>query len=285
MASQILPLDQLKKNIKSSVYNKSKYRVDQEIQGVFYTMQRYSANHQAIPEPKFIDDDVMPEDASSNYLFDRGLVPQFQRNNDKWTSQMKSSFVENLIKGHRSDVMMYTTKDRYAENGYGSLAILDGLQRLSALCDFVGGKIKAFGYSFQELTDARILNWSTTYGVSIYTFSNDIDAAVYYIQMNQNITHSASDIDRAKSYVENNLAIECLSVEYMTASKEQFIQTAHSIHGSDIQIIDSGDSKITITKNANIGDIEFSVLIGVHEFKHDVVTWLANKPVSDYQLS
>ena len=130
-------------------------------------------------------------------LFD--AIPKFQRDNNKWTKKMKISYVENIIKGCKSQpIMLYSIGGNLTDS-----MILDGLQRTTAIYDFIVGNITVFGdYSYKELCDSKIVNIGVTIPIRVYTFNNEADVVKFYIEMNENITHSAKDIDKARKYLD-----------------------------------------------------------------------------------
>lgn len=178
-----LTSNDIKAIIKNSAFSKNSYQVD-------------------IHLLKFIDglmlfiNDKSHKDISEIF----NAVPVFQRDNDKWTESMQVSFIENILKGCKSTIMLYEVMPNDGMPLYDKCFILDGLQRLTAIHDFTKGKIKAFGKTYRELCDARIITWNNrTIGVRIYSFNSEADAIKFYIEMNENITHSASDIQKAKT--------------------------------------------------------------------------------------
>lgn len=128
-------------------------------------------------------------------------VPDFQRSNDKWSVEMQQGFVKNVIKGFNTVVMLYEIKEdieKYSE--YSDCKIMDGLQRITAIHDFMKGKFKVMGLSYKELIDANIISFtSAPVRVTIYSFQNESEAIEFYIEMNENITHSPEDIKKAKA--------------------------------------------------------------------------------------
>ncbi len=135
--------------------------------------------------------------ASTTDIFTYG-IPGFQRENDKWSREQQVSFVENCILGFRPDLLLYTL---------GSLSeskILDGLQRITAIADFIEGRFKVFDgeFSFQELSDSRIICRTAMLGnLKVYTFNTELEAVNFYIKINKGITHSNEDILRAEDYL------------------------------------------------------------------------------------
>lgn len=83
-------------------------------------------------------------------------VPEFQRSNDEWNLQMKIKFVENVLCGHRSTTSLFTIDDSKDQNLCDS-KILDGLQRLTALSDFLQDKFAVFNdYRFSDIEGDRV---------------------------------------------------------------------------------------------------------------------------------
>ncbi|AUR89186.1 protein of unknown function DUF262 [Vibrio phage 1.121.O._10N.286.46.C4] len=138
---------------------------------------------------------------SNSEIFE--AVPDFQRDNNKWTTEMQVSFVENVMRGFRTDIKLFEIH----ANGLPtkcSCMILDGLQRLTALHEFFEGNIKPFGYTFEELkADRLIANMSGgMVSVRVYNFSSKNEAIDFYVAMNENITHSPQDIEKALQHKE-----------------------------------------------------------------------------------
>lgn len=275
----------LKAILDSSILKKSPYRVDLDLMTVFDGLSLYSRSNPDVTELG-ADKSAWPS-LGSQYLFECGFVPKFQRDNTKWTDEMKSGFIENLLRGARTDVVLYSAEQ--TKSGRANSRILDGLQRLSAICDFVSGKILAFGYSCQELQEALIVNWSTTFGLSIYNFKSHADAAVYYIQMNRGITHSPEDILRAVTYFEQNLAQECLSPQSYSLPMDSFRQHVVDIHGDSVVWEDCGCPVVNhvLARTTKVVESEtFSVVVASYkaETSHEVTGWIASKSVSDYHI-
>ena len=127
-------------------------------------------------------------------------VPSFQRDNDKWTVEMQINFIEKIICGYRTSISLYELKS--AEQTFSSLddcKILDGLQRITAIYKFLTGQIKAFGKTYKELSDDRIITaTSVPINIKVFSFTSEEEAISFYIEINENITHSKADIDKAK---------------------------------------------------------------------------------------
>ena len=180
-------LDELGLLVRNSVFNKNYYSVDIGLKGFIRNIMRYT-NYE-------LSDNITEKDYHK--LFD--AIPKFQRDNNKWTKKMKISYVENIIKGCKSQpIMLYSIGSNLTDS-----MILDGLQRTTAIYDFIVGNITVFGdYSYKELCDSKIVHIGVTIPIRVYTFNNEAEVVKFYIEMNENITHSAKDIDKAREYLD-----------------------------------------------------------------------------------
>lgn len=133
-------------------------------------------------------------------------VPPFQRDNDKWSRDMQSSYILNCLMGMKSQPITLYSIDGTKNN----CLILDGLQRLTAFYDFIIGNKLSFVVDGEDVTsqdmlglaNEKLLNafhWSP-FNVIILHFDSELEAVDHYIQSNQFITHSEADIQRAIDY-------------------------------------------------------------------------------------
>jgi len=141
----------------------------------------------------YINEDVEP--TTSNFF--EIAVPEFQRSNDQWSKEMQISFVENVIKGYNSKIQLYTLNKQMLID----CKILDGLQRLTALAKFIDGEINIFDdVSFNDIQDNILKGLTINIEIEIFKFKNQNEAIDFYVEMNENITHSAEDISKALKY-------------------------------------------------------------------------------------
>lgn len=137
-------------------------------------------------------------------------VPAFQRNNDKWTDEMQSGYVSNILQGCKAPpLMLYTVGNR--NRGKTHCKILDGLQRITAmiklftdesmLLNVNNGEMKLTAGELMKNKQFIIHMRGITQGIRIYEFDTEIEVVKHYIAINENITHSSEDIERAKLYL------------------------------------------------------------------------------------
>lgn len=182
--------EELNTLISKSAFNRSSYQVDVRLSGLFRGLSMYTHGY---------DNDFVLGENPARFT---ECIPPFQRNNDKWSEDMQVKFIENIIKGLRTTLMFYEVVPNDGMPLMCSCMILDGLQRLTALYRFVTGEINAFGYSHDELFANKTYRMALqTMKIQIYTFSTEIEAVEFYIDINENMTHSKEDIAKAREYL------------------------------------------------------------------------------------
>ena len=72
------------------------------------------------------------------------MTPEFQRDNDKWNIDRKIKFIENIMSGCPSDIILFTVNNDMLSN----CGIMDGQQRLTALNDWFCNKFAIYGDIF-----------------------------------------------------------------------------------------------------------------------------------------
>lgn len=133
------------------------------------------------------------------------ITPAFQRDNNKWSKKMQVSFIENLLSGFDTQLKFFNIIDK-VNNKDDNCQIIDGLQRTTAILKFIDGKIKPFGYTYSELIN-DLPKFNTKLTIAIYDFDNWEAIGRFYIDMNENITHSKKDIKKAKDWFFNTKGI------------------------------------------------------------------------------
>jgi hypothetical protein len=187
-------INQLNSHIKSSAFNKtSAYSVNVNFKTLFSVdagMLLYNDAINQLQEAKNFD---------SNKILTL-MTPTFQRSNTKWSQKMQARYVENLLCGCNSEIQLFNISNSGSE--LGNCLIIDGLQRSTAISDFQLGKFSIFEGIYWADIKSEMSN-RLRLKLSIYQFDTEIDAVEFYIQMNEGITHSESDLLVAYSHLEN----------------------------------------------------------------------------------
>jgi hypothetical protein len=122
-----------------------------------------------------------------DYVAERFVIPDYQREEDIWSDEKKSFFIESILLGLPIPYIYL-----YELDESGDLEIVDGVQRLSTLYSFVKGNLRLdklekltdlHGFYFYDLTDASQKKFKNTTlravkldanGVSSEEFRRDI---------------------------------------------------------------------------------------------------------------
>jgi len=134
------------------------------------------------------------------------MIPGFQRDNNKWDNDMKLKYVENILMGYSDKLLLFTlnsTSDELRE-----CMILDGLQRTTAIMDMLDDIILPFGHKYSDFEKNNI-RFNVNLSVRYYVFDEWKEVGEFYIHMNENITHSPQDIQKARDWFlkEKNIII------------------------------------------------------------------------------
>lgn len=125
------------------------------------------------------------------------IVPAFQRDNDKWSRERQQLFVQNLICGVKTTITLYSVNDSVDH------WLLDGLQRMTAIAMFLDNQFPIFDdIWFDDVKAGRFFGMIPLDMLS-YDFESHEAACSHYIAINEGITHSPDDIDRARRYLLN----------------------------------------------------------------------------------
>ncbi len=164
-----------------------------------FSMHPYSVNVQA---SRFISSIMLhthyalheEETALSAEEFLKTATPAFQRDNNKWNEKQKIQFVQNVFRGMSTNIMLFRMSE------LDDAQIIDGLQRTTALLDFLEGRIRIFGGLSVDDIGARLKAFPSKMTISIFTFDKWEDVGRFYIEINEGITHSPEDIEKCKKW-------------------------------------------------------------------------------------
>ena len=188
-------IETLIKKCRSSSFNRSNYSVNVDLKYFVNSMLLHTDYDNKSDGYAWYD-----KEYNLNWL--TKVTPQFQRSNDKWSKGMQKRFIENLLMGAKTELLLF----KMAE--FEDSKIIDGLQRTTAIIDFLNGDIKPFGYQFDELKEYLRQFPNHNLVIKIYTFDTWEEVGRFYIDMNENITHSSEDIQKAKDWFLSEHGIE-----------------------------------------------------------------------------
>lgn len=137
--------------------------------------------------------------------------PDFQRGH-VWTRDKQIAFIEAIAKNSIPKSLLTITlncpdfEDDRVKGDLSGFCIIDGLQRVTAVQEFVEGKFKVFGgtigyddFDYSSFSYKRI-----AIRVQVFTFKWKKDLLKYYIAINSGgVVHADEEIDRVKKLLQD----------------------------------------------------------------------------------
>ena len=135
------------------------------------------------------------------------LQPDFQRGH-VWTPEKQVAFMESVVRGVAPMVIRFNCPGWDGSKPEGvegldpyTIQCIDGLQRLTAMREFVAGNIKVFGgkYGVEDLNDtafsfARMgANWT----MEVFNIASRADLLQFYLDLNSGgVVHTPEELSR-----------------------------------------------------------------------------------------
>lgn len=123
------------------------------------------------------------------------LNPDFQRGH-VWTEEQQVSYIEYRLKGGYAGRDIYFNCRGWMCNWEGPIYCVDGLQRITAVQQFLNNKIKAFGTYFSEFEDKLR---HTGYDFTLHMHNLRTKAAViqWYLDLNfKGTPHTEEELEK-----------------------------------------------------------------------------------------
>ena len=142
------------------------------------------------------------EDEKSEMGLD--LMPDFQRGH-VWTLEQQQAFVEYALRGGAVPTLYFNCPGYMTARGVeGPYVIVDGLQRLTAVCRFLRGEIRAFGYLLTEFEDKLRWGRGPYFRWHVNTLATRAEVLAWYLEMNAGGTpHPQSELARVRQLLAN----------------------------------------------------------------------------------
>jgi hypothetical protein len=133
------------------------------------------------------------------------LIPDFQRGH-VWSHHQQVHYIENCLRGvvASSGMLIQFNSPSWNDDDNNSdlptgLQCVDGLQRYTAVTEFVKGNIKAFGFTAQDLAGTQFCVKRMRMKVAVHDFTRREGLLEHYLSINAGGTpHSASEIERVR---------------------------------------------------------------------------------------
>lgn len=127
------------------------------------------------------------------------LYPDFQRGR-VWREDQKIKFVEFLLKGGETNNTIYFNHPGWKRSYKGQMVLVDGLQRLTSVFEFLNNKILVFNKYYRSDIN---LSGCYCFKFNINDLRTKIEVLNWYLEMNENSTpHTKDELDIVKSIIE-----------------------------------------------------------------------------------
>lgn len=142
------------------------------------------------------------------------MNPDFQRGH-VWTPQQQQHFVENVLRGvipSSGFLVQFNCPNWDGDNYDGDLPkgvqCIDGLQRITAVFDFLAGKVRPFGFTVDDLAGSAFsIKSRYRFRLAMHNFGFRADLLQHYLDLNAGGTpHSTEEIERVRKLRETALA-------------------------------------------------------------------------------
>ena len=125
------------------------------------------------------------------------LCPDFQRGH-VWTRHQQEEYVWYLLQGGEGSREIYWNSPKW-ENGFstGPITLVDGLQRLTAVRNFISGELRAHGFVIGDFP----AGWFNTNCMSwrFFALRTKIEVLDWYLTLNAGGTpHTPEEIERVR---------------------------------------------------------------------------------------
>jgi len=131
--------------------------------------------------------------------YNLNLNPDFQRGH-VWDDEQRIKYIEYLIKGGQSHNVLYFNHPGWMNNFKGEFVIVDGLQRLTSILEFLKNKFQVFSKYFSkdiDLSNHYIIKFN------INNLQTRREILQWYLEINENGTpHTIDELTKVKKLIE-----------------------------------------------------------------------------------
>ena len=135
---------------------------------------------------------------------DLGLVlnPDFQRGH-VWTKEQEIAYIEFILRGGKTARDLYFNQPGWMGDFSGDFVCVDGLQRITAILNFLADKIPVFGkYVASDIEGLNRNLCRYTMKIHINNLPTKDDVLKWYVEMNEGGTpHTKEELARVKNMI------------------------------------------------------------------------------------
>ena len=142
------------------------------------------------------------KDQIEYYMFNGlDIDPDFQRGH-VWSVDQQVEFVEHVLMGGPGGRDLFFNCPGFSNGDRDDFVLVDGKQRITAMIDFLYGKIAAFGHMICDFEGRKDFSryW---FNIHINELPTKADVLRWYIEMNSGgVVHSKEEIERVQKMLE-----------------------------------------------------------------------------------
>ena len=127
------------------------------------------------------------------------INPDFQRGNI-WTKKQQVNYLEYLFKNPTSGKEIYFNHPNWMSSWEGDFVLVDGLQRLTSILDFLNNKIPVYKTYYKDYEDRLPISLDLIFNIA--TLKTRKEVLQWYLDFNTGGTiHSEEEIKKVKELI------------------------------------------------------------------------------------
>lgn len=128
------------------------------------------------------------------------INPDFQRGN-VWNKEQKIKYLEYLFKNPTSGKEIYFNHPKWMGSWEGDFVLVDGLQRLTSVIEFLNNKIKVYDTYYKDYEDKLPIDLDLVFNV--VTLGTRKEVLKWYLDFNScGTSHSKEELDKVKNLLQ-----------------------------------------------------------------------------------
>ena len=133
------------------------------------------------------------------------INPDFQRGH-VWDDNKQRAYVEFVLRGGKSSKSIYWNCDGWPSGDNGTMVLVDGLQRLTAVRKFMNDELKIFGGNKISDYDDKIDIMKARFRFHVNNLETRAEVLQWYLDINTGgVVHTGKEIEKVKKLLEKEI--------------------------------------------------------------------------------
>lgn len=130
--------------------------------------------------------------------FDLQLDPEFQRDH-VWTEWQQRAYLEFILRDGQSGRDIYFNAKNWDDSHDGTMTLVDGKQRVTAVQLFLNNEIIAYGGYYSDFKDRLPFHAGFTVHVNNLSSKGVLE---WYLNLNSGIAHTNEELEKVRKMIE-----------------------------------------------------------------------------------